>query len=76
MRFRLADDSTVERDIGETILRVLGIQRTNVVVFGADDGPVLLGVVALETLALAVDLVGQRLIPVDGLMMDFNPSSL
>jgi predicted aspartyl protease len=75
MRFRLADDSTVERDIGETILRVLGIQRTNVVVFGADDGPVLLGVVALETLALAVDPVGQRLIPVDGLMLGLRPMS-
>ena len=69
MRFRLADDSTVECDIGETILRVQGIQRTNVVVFGADDRPVLLGVVALETLALAVDPVGQRLILVDGLML-------
>ena len=70
MRFRLADETRVERDIGETILRVEGIQRTNVVVFGADDGPVLLGVVALETHALAVDPVGQRLIPMEGLMLN------
>jgi aspartyl protease family protein len=34
--------------------------------FIAPDGPALLGAVALESLFLAVDPVGKRLIPVDG----------
>jgi len=34
--------------------------------FIAPDGPALLGAVALESLFVAVDPVGKRLIPVDG----------
>jgi clan AA aspartic protease len=36
--------------------------------FIAPDGPALLGAVALESLFLAVDPVGKRLIPVDGIV--------
>ena len=36
--------------------------------FIAPDGPVLLGAVALESLFIAVDPVGKRLIPVDGMV--------
>lgn len=68
MGFRLADGTRVERDVGAATIRVMGQQETNLVVFGSDDGTVLLGVVALETLALAVDPLGQRLVPTDGLL--------
>lgn len=72
MAFRLADHTRIERDVGAATIRVMGQQATSLVVFGANDGPTLLGVVALETLALAVDPVGQRLIPVDGLMLGLS----
>ena len=35
------------------------------------DGPPLLGAVALESLFLAVDPVGKRLIPVEGLLVNY-----
>lgn len=72
MGFRLADGARIEKDVGAAMVRVMGQQETSMVVFGPDDGPVLLGAVALETFALAVDPLGQRLISVDGLLLDFS----
>ena len=68
-RFRLADGSAIERDIGETQVRVDGRTIATVVVFGEDEAPALLGVYTLERALLAVDPVGQRLIPTDALLM-------
>lgn len=69
VRFRLADGSIVDRDIGETQVRVDGRTLATVVVFGEDQSPALLGVYTLERALLAVDPVGQRLIPTDALLV-------
>ena len=69
VRFRMADGSVLTRGVGETVLRLDGQTFTTPVVFGGDGQPLLLGVVALETALLAVDPVGQRLIPTEALLM-------
>ena len=67
--FRLADGREVERDVGETRVRVDGSARMTVVVFGDEGAEPVLGAVTLEELGLAVDPLNQRLIPVPGLLM-------
>ena len=67
--FRVADGREVERDVGETRLRLNGSSRMTVVVFGAEDSEAVLGAVTLEELGLAVDPLNRRLIPVPGLLM-------
>ena len=62
-RMRLADGRVVDADIGEARMTVDGRSVTTQVVFGEDGAPPLLGAYTLEGLALAVDPVGQRLIP-------------
>jgi clan AA aspartic protease len=69
VRFRIADGSTIERAIGEAQVRIEGKTFSTIVVFGDDDGTALLGVYTLERALLAVDPVGQRLVPTDALMM-------
>ena len=68
-RFRLADGAVIQRAIGETQVRIEGQTFSTTVVFGEDDGTALLGVYTLERALLAVDPVGQRLLPTDALMM-------
>lgn len=68
-RFRLADGSVLERDVGETKVRLNGQVITTTVVFGEEGAPSLLGVVTLETALLAVDPVRQQLTPTDALLM-------
>lgn len=68
-RFRLADGNTLDRDIGEARVRLDGQEMTTTVVFGNDDQPAILGAVTLETALLAVDPVGKRLIPTEGLLI-------
>ena len=67
--FRVADGREVERDVGETRVRLNGSSRMTVVVFGAEDSEAVLGAVTLEKLGLAVDPLNRRLIPVPGLLM-------
>ncbi len=67
--FRLADGRRVERDMGETRVRLNGEDYMAPVIFGTDDVQPLLGAVTLEIFRLAIDPVEMRLIPVDGLMM-------
>ncbi len=62
---RLADGSTAPVDVGETVIRLEGHTFHTQVIFAADHHPALLGVVALEQALLAVDPVGQRLVPVE-----------
>ena len=69
VRFRLADERVIERDIGETQVGVDGRVVSTVVVFGEEKSPTLLGVYTLERALLAVDPVGQRLISADALLM-------
>ena len=62
-RFLLADGRRIEMDYGEALATIDGENVTNLVVFGEDDAPALLGAYTLEGLALAVDPVEQRLVP-------------
>ena len=68
-RFEIADGREAEYDIGQAQIRLGGRTRYNIVVFGAEDSAPLLGAVTLESFGLGVDPVGQRLVPVVGLMM-------
>lgn len=57
-----------QRDVWPVAEARLSLDGTEITTpcFIAPDGPPLLGAVALESLFLAVDPVGKRLIPVDG----------
>ena len=65
VRAQVADGRVIEMDIGEARLRLDGRERTVVVLFGADNARPLLGATTLEMFNLSVDLVHQRLVPVD-----------
>ena len=67
--FRLADGRRVERDLGQTRVRINGQEATAPVIFGAEATQPLLGAVTLEIFGLGIDPVDMRLIPVDGLMV-------
>ena len=67
--FRLADDRRVQRELGQTWVRLNGEEYIAPVVFGDDEAQPLLGAVTLEIFQLSIDPVGRRLIPVEGLMM-------
>ena len=65
---RIADGSRIPREIGETRLRVHGLEATRIVAFGGDDIPPLMGADTLQGIMLAVDPVGVRLVPADALL--------
>ena len=71
--FRLADGRSIQRELGETRVRINGQEATAPVVFGNEDAHPLLGAVTLEIFGLGIDPVGMRLIPVEGLMMPATP---
>ena len=58
-----ADGRMVPVDVGETTIRLEGLQFHTPVIFAEENEPSLLGVVTLEEAALAVDPVAGRLIP-------------
>lgn len=61
--FVLADGRRIEGAYGRVLASINGDTEVTLVVFGADEGPVLLGAYTLEGLSLAVDPVRQRLVP-------------
>lgn len=67
--FKLADGRRVERNMGQTWVRLNGDEYIAPVIFGDDDAQPLLGAVTLQIFRLEIDPVEMRLIPVDGLMM-------
>ncbi len=69
LAFRLADQRVEEYDVGETRMRLDGRERTVLVAFGTEGANALLGATTLELFHLGVDPVGQRLVPVEGLLM-------
>lgn len=69
MRLRLADNRIIERAAGETSIRLDGQTLRTIVLFGEEGAPSLLGVYTLEAALLAVDPVGQRLIPTEALLL-------
>ncbi len=58
-----ADGRIVPVDVGETVVRLEGLQFHTPVIFAEENEPSLLGVVTLEQAALAIDPVAGRLIP-------------
>ena len=62
--FELADGRRIKRAYGTVWATINGDTEATVVVFGADDGPTLLGAVTLESLSLGVDPVHRRLVPI------------
>ena len=66
--FRLADESTVEYDVGEARIRLDGRERTTLVVFGPDNADPLLGATTLQLFNMAVDTASERLFAVPGLL--------
>ena len=67
--FRLANGQRVEMGMGETRVRVEGLETSTWVLFGQEDAPILLGALTLEALLLGVDPFNRRLVPVEGLLM-------
>ena len=62
---RMADGRTATVDVGWTMVRLEGQTFPTRVTFADEGEPSLLGVVTLGVALLAVDLPGQRLIPVN-----------
>jgi len=59
----LANGSEVPVDVGETTIRLERRQFHTPVIFAGEGEPALLGVVTLEQARLAVDPLGQKLVP-------------
>lgn len=70
--FVLADGRQVEKDVGRTWVRVGGRTEITLVIFGDEGTRPLLGVYALEGLALGVDPTNQRLIPTPRLLLSVS----
>ena len=64
-RSRLADGNSVPVDIGWTMIRIEDQTLPTQVIFAEENQPSLLGMVTLEQVLLAVDPVGQQLVPVE-----------
>ena len=64
-RLRLADGSVSGFPIGVATVRVSDRDIPTIVVFGNEDAPRLMGAYTLEGTGLAVDPLGERLIPSD-----------
>ena len=64
---RMADGRVRTLDVGHAWLRMNGREVITLVAFNDDYTTPLLGSLALETLRLAVDPVGQRLIPLESI---------
>ena len=69
--FRLADESTVEYEVGEARIRLDGRERTTLVVFSRDNADPLLGATTLQLFNMAVDTASERLFSVPGLLKGF-----
>ena len=63
--FSLADGSIHERCIGYSLMELEGRSEIVTVVFGSSNRKILIGAESLVELRFAVDLVNNRLIPVD-----------
>ena len=67
--FILADGRRIERDVGQTWVRVDGKSVISLVVFGEESEEALLGAYTLEGLRLGIDPANERLVPTPGLLM-------
>jgi len=60
-RFKTIENRIIEREIGEAVIECLGERATCIVVFAEENDVEVLGVTALENLALEVDPVTKQL---------------
>ena len=67
--FSLADGSLQERHIGYAMMELEGRSETVTVVFGSGSRKILVGAESLVELRLAVDLIYERLLPVDRIVL-------
>ena len=67
--YRLADGRRIERELGETKVRVNGLEATRIVAFGDDNLPPLMGADTLEGILLVVGPVEKRLVSTDALLL-------
>ena len=68
--FRFAQGEVREMDVGQTWVRLEGKEVVTLVLLNDEGTPPLLGALTLEAAFVGVDAaVGQRLVPVEGLMM-------
>ena len=56
-------------DVGQTWVRVEDRERITLVLFNEEGTVPLLGALALEAAFMAVDPVGRKLVPAEGMMM-------
>ena len=71
--FILADGRRIQRDMGQTWVRLEGREYIAPVVFGGADTQPILGAVTLEIFGLGIDPVKERLVSVDGYMLPIDP---
>ncbi len=62
-RFRMVDGSTIERDRGDAVFKYSGQQGAAPVIFGESGDANLLGVVTLDSLGFALDVIRHDLVP-------------
>ncbi|KUO87206.1 MAG: hypothetical protein AT715_04240, partial [Thermoproteus sp. JCHS_4] len=67
-KFRTIEGETIEREVGEAVIECLGERAMSIVVFAERDDVEVMGVVALESLALEVDPVTQQLKKAESLL--------
>jgi len=67
--FILADQRQIERDVGQTWVRIDGKSVITLVVFGDEGAEPLVGAYTLEGLRLGVDPLNRRLVPIPGYLM-------
>ena len=66
VRLRLANGQLHDQPIGRLLAQIDGMQEATICVFGEPGSPAVIGAHTLEAFLLGVDLVEQRLVPVDG----------
>jgi predicted aspartyl protease len=67
-KFRTIEGRTIEREVGEAVIECLGERAMSIVVFAERDDVEVMGVVALESLALEVDPVTRQLKKAESLL--------
>ena len=74
--FRFAQGEVREMDVGQTWVRVEEKEVVTLVLFNDEGTPPLLGALTLEAAFKGVDPVAQKLVPVEGLMMEVGWATL
>ena len=76
VRLRLANGQIEERPISRVQAELDGTEEIILCIMGEPEAPPVIGAVTLETFLLAVDPVGQRLVPRGGVLASAHASGL